>query len=207
MTDTDTTERTASRKGTAPGSLGWATVDTPDGPFTALFDDDGVVFASGWVDDGEYLRALIHPALRPETLVQRPGGQVAAAVQAYYEGDHAAPARIEVRQQSGPFLQSAWAALREVPAGPPVTYSELAELAGNAAAIRAAAACCAQNAAALFVPCHRVVHSDGTLGGFRYGLDIKEALIDRESAPATAESPEDESSGAGLSEAGSTMGA
>jgi len=72
------------------------------------------------------------------------------------------------------------AALREVPAGPPVTYSELAERAGNVAAIRAAAACCAQNAAALFVPCHRVIRSNGELGGFRYGLDIKESLIDRE---------------------------
>lgn len=206
MTDTHATGRTAPQDQSAPSPLGWATVDTPDGPFTALFDDDGVVFASGWVDEAEYLRALIHPYLRPSTLVERPGGEVAAAVKAYYDGDHGAPARIEVRQRSGPFLQSAWAALRTVPAGPPVTYSELAELAGNAAAIRAAAACCAQNAAALFVPCHRVVRSDGTLGGFRYGLDIKEALIDRESA-VDRESTADESSDPGLSEAGSTMGA
>lgn len=163
-----------------PERLGWVTVTTPDGPFTALFDEDGTVYASGWTDDPDYLTALIHPTLRPSSLVERPGGEVAAAVHAYYRGDLDAPARIEVRQRSGPFLQSAWAALREVPSGPPVTYSELAERAGNAAAIRAAAACCAQNAAALFVPCHRVVRSDGTLGGFRYGLEIKESLIDRE---------------------------
>ncbi|GAA4758136.1 methylated-DNA--[protein]-cysteine S-methyltransferase [Gordonia alkaliphila] len=174
MTTTDAPAPT-----TTPDTLGCTTVATDDGPFTVLFDD-GVVYASGWVNDGEYLRALIHPTLRPETLEERPGGDIVEAVRAYYEGDLDAPSRIAVRQHSGPFLQSAWAALRAVPAGPPVTYSELAERAGNAAAVRAAAACCAQNAAALFVPCHRVVRSNGGLGGFRYGLDIKEALIDRE---------------------------
>lgn len=164
----------------APERLGWATIATADGPFTALFDDDGVVYASGWTDDRDYLNRLIHKSLRPETLVKRPGGEIAAAVRDYYGGDLDAPSRIAVRQQSGPFLLDAWAALREVPAGPPVTYSELAEQAGNASAIRAAAMCCAQNAAALFVPCHRVVRSDGSLGGFRYGLEIKQSLLDRE---------------------------
>ena len=173
MTDTDLTE--------APQRLGWATVKTADGPFTALFDDDGVVYASGWTDDPDYLCALIHPTLRPEKLAKRPGGAVADAVRAYYAGDLDAPAHVAVRQRSGPFLQSAWQALRKVPAGT-VTYSELAERAGNVAAVRAAASCCAQNAAALFVPCHRVVRSDGALGGFRYGLGIKESLIDRETA-------------------------
>ena len=175
-----TLAESASTPDTVPAQLGWATVDTADGPFTALFDDDGVVYASGWVDSPEYLRALIHPALRPEALVPRPGGAVADAVRAYYDGDFGAPARVTVRQHSGPFLVAAWEALRDVPAGPPVTYTELAERAGNAAAVRAAAACCAQNAAALFVPCHRVVRSNGGLGGFRYGLDIKQSLLDRE---------------------------
>ncbi|MFT3714484.1 MAG: methylated-DNA--[protein]-cysteine S-methyltransferase [Gordonia sp. (in: high G+C Gram-positive bacteria)] len=172
---TDTTTQT-------PSSLGWTTVTTPDGPFTLLVDTDGTVYASGWTDDAEYLRGLVHPDLRPETLVERAGGDAAAAVDAYYDGDLEAPHRIPVRQRSGPFLQAAWAALHDVPAGPPVTYSELAERAGNVAAVRAAAACCAQNAAALFVPCHRVIRSDGTLGGFRYGLDVKESLIERETA-------------------------
>ncbi|WP_298446108.1 methylated-DNA--[protein]-cysteine S-methyltransferase [Gordonia sp. (in: high G+C Gram-positive bacteria)] len=167
-----------------PESLGWATVKTPDGPFTALFDADGTVYASGWTADHDYLADLIHPALRPAKLVKRPGGAVIEAVRAYYRGDLAAPAAIAVRQRSGPFLQVAWAALRDVPAGPPVTYSELAERSGNSGAIRAAASCCARNAAALFVPCHRVVRRDGTLGGFRYGLEIKESLIARESVAA-----------------------
>ncbi|MFT3661500.1 MAG: methylated-DNA--[protein]-cysteine S-methyltransferase [Gordonia sp. (in: high G+C Gram-positive bacteria)] len=163
-----------------PPTLGWTVVTTSDGPFTVLFDDDGVVHASGWTDDPTYFLPLIHPGLRPAGLDERPGGPVADAVLAYYAGDLHAPSRVEVRQRSGPFLQSAWAALREVPPGPPITYSALAERAGNAAAVRAAAACCARNAAALFVPCHRVVRNNGALGGFRYGLEIKESLIARE---------------------------
>jgi O-6-methylguanine DNA methyltransferase len=69
-----------------------------------------------------------------------------------------------------------------VPAGEPVTYAQYAALTGRATAVRAAAAACARNAAALFVPCHRVVRTDGTLGGFRWGLEVKRRLLDREAA-------------------------
>ena len=63
-----------------------------------------------------------------------------------------------------------------MPAGQIVTYREFAERAGRPAAIRAAASACGRNAAALFVPCHRIVRTDGSLGGYRYGLDIKRWL-------------------------------
>ncbi|MCF8610183.1 methylated-DNA--[protein]-cysteine S-methyltransferase [Gordonia sp. HY285] len=178
------TATTAART-TPAATLHWSGVDTPDGRFTAVFDDAGTVFASGWTDDPDYLRVLIAPPLRTDEITEVDGGDVIAAVDAYYAGDLAAPSQIPVQQTSGPFLTAAWAALREVPAGGPVTYTRLAELAGNAAAVRGAASCCARNAAALFVPCHRVVRTDGTLGGFRYGLDVKRSLLDREAAAAT----------------------
>jgi len=88
---------------------------------------------------------------------------------------------VPVRQRSGEFLEHAWEILRGIPAGGPVTYSEYAAKAGRPAAIRAAASACARNAAALFVPCHRVLRLDGTLGGFRWGLDVKRSLLTRES--------------------------
>lgn len=169
------------------------TLDTPDGPFT-IVADDGVVLASGWTDDVASLLALIHPDLLTAGADAAAVGRVAesdddvagpaAAVRAYYAGDPTAVGRVPVRQRSGPFRQHAWEVLRTVPAGAPLTYTEYADRAGRPAAVRAAAGACARNAAALFVPCHRVLRSDGTLGGFRYGLLIKEALLARERAAA-----------------------
>ncbi|MDN5746930.1 MAG: tryptophan 2,3-dioxygenase family protein, partial [Pseudonocardia sp.] len=78
-------------------------------------------------------------------------------------------------------LNNAWDVLRTVPAGAPVTYTEYAAKSGRPAAVRAAASACARNAAALFVPCHRVLRSDGTLGGFRWGVDVKRKLLAHES--------------------------
>ncbi|SDR78577.1 methylated-DNA-[protein]-cysteine S-methyltransferase [Paraoerskovia marina] len=161
------------------------TLDTPDGPFSVVTRADGAVLASGWTDDVGSLVALIHPTLRPAEV--RPAreddpavGHAVSAVRAYYAGDIAAPGRVAVVQVSGPFREAAWETLRDVEPGAPVTYTEYAERSGRPAAVRAAAGACAMNAAALFVPCHRVLRSDGSLGGFRYGLAIKESLLARE---------------------------
>ncbi|MBD0859660.1 methylated-DNA--[protein]-cysteine S-methyltransferase [Gordonia sp. zg691] len=175
-----TTTAAATTEPAATG--GFSTVETPNGPFTVIADTDHRVLASGWTDDPDYLSALIHRALRPtSTLRSESLGSITDAVSAYYSGDHAAPSAIPVVQRSGgEFLEKAWDALRKVEAGYPVTYTRFAELAGEPAAVRAAATACARNAAALFVPCHRVKRSDGTLGGFRYGLSTKQWLLDFE---------------------------
>jgi methylated-DNA-[protein]-cysteine S-methyltransferase len=104
-------------------------------------------------------------------------------VLAYHEGDLGVVDDIPVRQAGGVFLGKAWAVLRTVPPGAPVTYTGLAALAGRPAAVRAAAQACARNAAALFVPCHRVIRTDGSLGGFRWGLPVKRWLLHHESVP------------------------
>jgi methylated-DNA-[protein]-cysteine S-methyltransferase len=103
-----------------------------------------------------------------------------AAVAAYYNGDLTAPGRLPVQQVSGEFRMHAWDVLRDVAPGERITYAEYASRAGRPTAVRAAAGACALNAAALFVPCHRVLRTDGTLGGFRYGLEVKERLLERE---------------------------
>ena len=183
-----------------------ATFPTPDGPFSIIACDDAVL-ASGWTADTAELLALIHPDLRPEpgavvrfgfddasgALAEVGGGadaatemlaKAVAAVHAYYEGDHRAIDAVPVRQTSGPYREHAWDVLRAVEPGQAITYTHFAERTGRPAATRAAAGACAMNAAALFVPCHRVLRSDGTLGGFRYGLPIKNALLLRESVEA-----------------------
>lgn len=158
-----------------------ATIDTPIGPFTAIVAADGAVLGAGWTDGPGALLPVIAPSLRPSTVRERRDlGPVTAAARAYHAGQLDAVNAIEVRQHSGEFLRHAWGVLRTVPPGHPVTYTEFAALAGRPAAVRAAASACARNAAALFVPCHRVLRVGGTLGGFRWGLPVKRWLLDHE---------------------------
>ncbi|WP_226362999.1 methylated-DNA--[protein]-cysteine S-methyltransferase [Pseudonocardia sp. ICBG1142] len=158
----------------------WSTRDTPAGPFTAVVDDDGHVLASGWTASVDELLALVHRSLAPTTVVEGDLGAVGEAVDRYHDGELSVIADVPVRQRSGPYRELAWDVLRTVPAGAPVTYTGYAEKTGRPAAVRAAAGACASNAAALFVPCHRVLRSDGTLGGFRYGLAVKRWLLEHE---------------------------
>ena len=73
-----------------------------------------------------------------------------------------------------------WEALREIPLGQTRTYSQIAEEIGAPRAVRAVASACAANEVALAIPCHRVIRRDGSLGGYRWGLGTKEALLDAE---------------------------
>ncbi|MBA3522968.1 MAG: methylated-DNA--[protein]-cysteine S-methyltransferase [Geodermatophilaceae bacterium] len=157
------------------------TLSTPAGPFTVVADTDAVL-ASGWTADPADLVALIAPALRPASVTSRAElGAFTTAVSAYVDGDLDAIDDVPVRQRSGPFREHAWDVLRGVKPGAPVTYTEFAVRSGRPAAVRAAAGACAWNAAALFVPCHRVLRLDGGLGGFRWGLPVKRWLIAHES--------------------------
>ncbi|MDQ0756867.1 methylated-DNA--[protein]-cysteine S-methyltransferase [Arthrobacter sp. B3I4] len=162
------------------------TMSTPDGPFT-IIARDGAVLASGWTAVPGELTGQIHPTLLPGSYEAVSSlGPISAAVEAFYAGSPQAAMEVPVRQLSGPFRSHAWEMLRTVTAGHPVTYTEYAELSGNAKAVRAAASACAFNAAALFVPCHRVIRTDGSLGGFRWGLAVKESLLERERQVALA---------------------
>jgi methylated-DNA-[protein]-cysteine S-methyltransferase len=156
------------------------TLSTPAGPLTIL-EHDGAVRAAGFTADVDQLLAVVHPALRAEPRPRPDLGTVTRAVLAYLDGDLAAIDEVPVEQRSdGAFLGAAWEALRQVKPGRPVTYTEFATLAGRPRAVRPAAAACARNAAALFVPCHRVIRTDHGLGGYRWGLDVKKWLLGHE---------------------------
>lgn len=167
-------------------------IPTPIGPFTIITTDSDLpsVLAAGWTDDPAQLLPVIAPSLRPAATVRAKSiPLITDAAAAYHEGEFAAVDRIAVQQTSGAFLQHAWDILRQVEAGRPVTYAEFAVLAGRPTAVRAAAAACARNAAALFVPCHRVIRTDGSLGGFRWGLPAKRWLLDHEQLQPTQLQP------------------
>ncbi|MDJ1112837.1 methylated-DNA--[protein]-cysteine S-methyltransferase [Microbacterium dauci] len=155
------------------------TVPTPDGPFTIL-EHGGEVLASGWTDDHAAIVARLRPAHRPAG-IEVGGTDAAAAVAAYYAGDLAAIDAVPVRQSGTELQLAGWAALRRIVPGEPLTYTAFAAALGSPGAVRAAASICARNAPALFVPCHRVLRTGGALGGFAWGLDVKERLLARES--------------------------
>jgi methylated-DNA-[protein]-cysteine S-methyltransferase len=158
-----------------------ATHATPTGPFTAVVDADGAVLAAGWTPDVDALLPLVHASLRPASVRRLDDlGAVSTAIARYHAGEVGAVDAVPVRQRSGTFREHAWDVLRSVPAGAPVSYTEYAAKSGRPAAVRAAASACARNAAALFVPCHRVLRTDGSLGGFRWGLTVKRWLLDHE---------------------------
>ena len=78
------------------------------------------------------------------------------------------------------FQQRVWQALREIPAGQTASYAEIARRIGAPKAVRAVAGACAANPLAVAIPCHRVVRNDGRLSGYRWGVERKRALLDRE---------------------------
>lgn len=80
------------------------------------------------------------------------------------------------------FQQRVWQALGEIPAGTTATYTEIAGRIGSPGSARAVARACAANSIAVAIPCHRVVRTDGGLSGYRWGVERKRALLDKESS-------------------------
>jgi len=80
------------------------------------------------------------------------------------------------------FQERVWQALRAIPPGRTATYAEIARAVGRPKAARAVAQACAANPLAIAIPCHRVVRADGDVSGYRWGVERKRALLDREAA-------------------------
>lgn len=163
------------------------------GPLSFVWDDDAIgLDASGHVIRGavvrsEFVRAA-RLAKRGDVVVgaaEATGdlANVVAAVLAWSDGS--APDALDavpVLQAGGEFRQRCWQALRGVKAGDVVSYAELAGLAGNAKASRAAGSAMATNTVAPFVPCHRVVRADGVIGNYSAtgGSETKVRILEHE---------------------------
>jgi methylated-DNA-[protein]-cysteine S-methyltransferase len=159
-------------------------VDTPIGPLS-LLTHGGQLIAGGFTAQPAVMHARLAPPLR--ALPLEPAGPaelpwLAKPVAAYFDGDLPALDEIPVCQPGTPSRQRLWAALRAVPPGATVSYTQLAAQAGNPRAPRAAGAACAYNLIAPVVPCHRALRTDGSLGGYYYGLDRKAWLLRHEGA-------------------------
>ena len=157
-----------------------ATIATPMGPIT-IIETDEVVLAAGYYPGPEPLLERVTD-IDATDVTPNPDGPGAKALRAYLAGEVDVFDGLTVRQPGSPYRQRVWEEMRKVRAGETISYSELASRARNPRAVRAAATCCAVNLIAPIVPCHRIVRSDGTLGGYGYGLDTKRWLLAHEGA-------------------------
>ena len=166
-------------------TLRWGTAATPVGHLLVAVGEEGLAVVEFVDDPGlavDRLRARL-PGAR--LLAELPAGDpTLAAVRAMVIAG--TPAQVPVAAGGTEFQQHVWAALAEIPVGETRTYSQVAAAVGRPRAVRAVASACARNPVAVVVPCHRVIRSDGGLGGYAYGLPIKEHLLAVEQTHARA---------------------
>ena len=148
----------------------WDTHATPLGPLTLLAGPAGL---AGIRFPGR--GGPLHAGARdPEALAP-----VAAQLDEYFAGDRTA-FDLELDLRGTPFQRRVWAALREIPHGTTVTYTQLAAAVGRPDIVRAVAAAVGRTPVPIVVPCHRVIGANGALTGYGGGLHRKRALLDLE---------------------------
>ncbi len=161
--------------------LGYDSIDSPIGEVRYAFSDDGVcglAFGEGWAK----IRRALERRLGKFELSATPLGPVNTALRAYFDGNLTALDDLPVDGGGTPFQREVWRALRRIPAGTTVSYGELAASLGRAGSQRAVAGANARNPVSLIVPCHRVIASDGGLGGYGFGVTRKRWLLHHEGA-------------------------
>lgn len=167
------------------GGLGakirWLAADSPLGRVLVASTARGLCAVRAGAPDAQLLKSLAEEFPKA-TIDARPSSDLRALIDAALAIAEATPVPgdLPVDIRGTAFQWRVWRALTQIPAGETRTYSEVARAIGRPSAVRAVARACATNPIALVVPCHRVVRTDGHLGGYRWGLDMKEALLDLE---------------------------
>ena len=147
-----------------------------------LIADSGILIAAGFKSLNS-LQNRLSPSdkLRKiEPIEKIP--KISKLIDNYFEGRLDALNLIQVRQPGAQFSQKVWKVMRAIPVGMTISYAQLAKRAGSPAAFRAAGTACGNNLIAPIIPCHRIIKSDGTLGNYGYGVEIKEKLLRLEGA-------------------------
>jgi methylated-DNA-[protein]-cysteine S-methyltransferase len=144
-----------------------STVPTPIGALTAIVDEDGALTE---------LRFAQQPA--PDGVAWDDGrcAHVRRELDEYFAGERR-EFTVELRPRGTPWQHTVWRVLRTIPYGASIDYRDLATLAGNRKAYRAAGRANATNPIPILIPCHRVLGADGSLTGYGGGVDVKEHLI------------------------------
>jgi AraC family transcriptional regulator of adaptative response/methylated-DNA-[protein]-cysteine methyltransferase len=157
----------------AESSLGVVLVGVTElGVCAVLLGDE----AAGLKEDlaGRFPGRRIRPGDEPGSLVRR--------VVACVDGETVGTDGLAIDLKGTDFQKSVWNALREIPPGATVTYATIASRIGRPSSVRAVARACGANPLAVLVPCHRVLRADGGISGYRWGVERKRTLLDRERA-------------------------
>jgi len=168
-------------------AIDWAVVETTLGPMLVAATEKGVCRLS-FHEGVEALEQRF-----PRASLRQGDAQFARLLQQVVDAVEQ-PARaqdIPLDVQGTAFQQRVWQELRRIPAGETRSYADIAAAVGKPRAVRAAGSANGANNVAVLIPCHRVVRSDGSLGGYAYGLAIKQALLDKERDGRSDESPTD----------------
>jgi methylated-DNA-[protein]-cysteine S-methyltransferase len=145
-------------------------------------------FGTGWVTfDGGTVVELRLPGSPPPEMEQAtrrpvPIAELVASLERYFAGNGPLPAPTDEIERAGttPWQRAVYRVVAAIPAGTTMSYSEVAAAAGRPGAARAVGSAMARNPFAPIIPCHRVVGSDGSLGGYGGGLAMKSALLEME---------------------------
>jgi AraC family transcriptional regulator of adaptative response/methylated-DNA-[protein]-cysteine methyltransferase len=157
----------------------YTTVASPFGRLLVGATDRGVCAVALGSSDAELLDALRSDFPRAE--IDRADDahrEWVEAIVRHLDGNAGADVPLDIRGTT--FQKQVWSLLRKIPPGDTKSYAEIAAALGNPRATRAVARACASNRIAVVIPCHRVVRTDGALGGYKWGLARKQALLDRE---------------------------
>lgn len=170
----------AFRSGGRGERIGFTTVRTTLGVVLAARTVRGVCAVRIGDDEGQLEKELAEEFPRATVVRDDEGlAEVVEILSDAVRGEEFSPLPLDLAGTA--FQRRVWQALLSILRGSTLSYSGVAERIGEPRAVRAVASACAANPAALFVPCHRVVRRDGSLGGYRWGLERKRALLDVES--------------------------
>jgi len=170
----------AYRRGGQGKTIAYAIVATPLGKLLAAATSQGMCAVS-FGDDDEQLKGFLKAEYPAATLVQDEqalSGPLAALLQ--HLAGRLPNLALPLDVQATAFQLKVWQELRQIPYGETRTYAQVASAIGQPTAVRAVANACGANPTVLVTPCHRVVHSDGSLGGYRWGVKRKQALLEKE---------------------------
>jgi AraC family transcriptional regulator, regulatory protein of adaptative response / methylated-DNA-[protein]-cysteine methyltransferase len=170
------------RKGGAGQRIQFSIVDSPLGRLLAAYTESGVCSVKIG-DDDRRLEAEFRDEFDTAD-IHRAGATmhewISAIVRSIETGEPMSGIPVDARGTA--FQWRVWNELQRIPRGTTLSYSEVAQRIGQPSAVRAVARACATNPVALVIPCHRVVREDGGLGGYRWGLERKKELLEREQA-------------------------